>query len=461
MTIYELRILPSLAIARLGASKTPLASYRLEVNQGAPLGYRTIVPDETLELDIGSGEITKAFTPTRVKFRDGDSIRPVAPFFELFARTSEDVLEPLTQQHLAACGLTPKDVKWTIHLGCRKIARRTLDERDRIDAVITVADHARYPIEATCANFRDGKTLPLGWVQYVRPNDGFPEIRLRYTPAAGYVYGSSPSGECYDTSKPEPAHTDANVPPERILYDPKKGSWLGYDESKADITLLTNPGSIFTQYGPNNLSRGYFDDECDGIISVLLEIDGQSLSAFARVGAGPPTFAPDAIPIRTVADELEQVALGVSHESLATLADAEEILRRAVETVRLFNTVALNGNTVQGRTNQASTMARQDANDFGRFFQPIMAPAIVDNHAILALHQNILTALRSGTGAWFADALRKPEEVGDLSDLGRRKMPAMMRGADGRYLVLTRRQIDAVVSAAVGSLFAEATEGRT
>jgi hypothetical protein len=113
---------------------------------------------------------------------------------------------------------------------------------------------------------------------------------------------------------------------------------------------------------------------------------------------------------------------------------------------------------MQGRTNQTSTMVRQDTNDFGRYFEPIMAPAIVDNHAILALHQNVLTALRSGTGAWFVDALRRPEEVGDLSDVGRRKMPAMMRGADGRHLVLTRRQIDAVVMAAMGSLFSDPAE---
>ena len=40
--------------------------------------------------------------------------------------------------------------------------------------------------------------------------------------------------------------------------------------------------------------------------------------------------------------------------------------------------------------------------------------------------------------------LRQPEEVGDLTDKGRRKMPAMMRGADARYLTLTRRQIDKI-----------------
>jgi len=456
MTITELRILPPLSVARLGASSTPLESYRLEVGDEA-LGYRKVVPDETFELNQDSGEIVRAYTPARIKFRDGDEVRPVAPFLEVFARTADDVLEPLTIHLLKAHGLDAGDVSWTVHVGCRKIERRTFDENDRIEAILKVDDHARHSIDATCPNFRDGMTLPLGWAQYVRPTEEFPEIRLRFTPAAGYVYGASPTGSVYDTKKPDPPHTDDNVPADRIIYDPRKGDWLGYDESKTDPHLLTNPGTIFTQ-DSNNLSRGYFDDECDGVVAVSLVIDGKTLSAFGRVGSGPPTFAPDTIPIRTVADELEQIAFGVDHDGLATLADAEEILRRAVETVRLFNTTALNGNTVKGRTDQASTMVRQDSNDFSRFFEPIMAPAIVDNRAILALHQNVLAALRSGTGAWFGDALRRPEQVGDLSDLGRRKMPAMMRGADGRHLVLTRRQIDAVVSAAMGSLFTDPTE---
>lgn len=457
MTIQELRILPPLAVARLGASSTPLAAYRLDVDVGAALGYRRIVPDETFELRVETGEIVRVYVPERIKFRDGDDVRPVAPFLEVFARTADDVLEPLTVELLAAHGLKPADLSWVVHVGCRKIERRTFDPNDRIEAIVKVVDHARHPVQATCANFRDGKKLPLGWVQYVRPNEQFPEIRFRFTPAAGHVYGSSPSGAPYDPKGPEPAHTDPNVPPERILYDPAKGSWLGYKESGTGSYLLTNPGAIFTSDAEGQ-SVGYFDDECDGVVSVSLQVAGKKLSAFARIGAGPPTFAPDTIPIRTVADELEQAAFGVAHENPATLAEAEEILRRAVETVRLFNTAALNGNTIQGRANQTSTMVRQDANDFGRYFEPIMAPAIVDNHAILALHQNVLTALRSGTGAWFADALRRPEEVGDLSDIGRRKMPAMMRGADGRHLVLTRRQIDAVVMAAMGSLFSDPAE---
>ena len=58
-----------------------------------------------------------------------------------------------------------------------------------------------------------------------------------------------------------------------------------------------------------------------------------------------------------------------------------------------------------------------------------------------ARHERVLLALESGTLAWFARVLRERDAVGDLSDAGRRLMPALMRGADGRYLALTRRQL--------------------
>ncbi len=88
-----------------------------------------------------------------------------------------------------------------------------------------------------------------------------------------------------------------------------------------------------------------------------------------------------------------------------------------------------------------------------------MAGSLVDDIALESLHQSLLVALRSGTAPWFADALRKPEEVGDLSDRGRRKMPAMMRGSDGRHLTLTRRQIDLIRTLVRGPVFADGEEG--
>jgi hypothetical protein len=134
-------------------------------------------------------------------------------------------------------------------------------------------------------------------------------------------------------------------------------------------------------------------------------------------------------------------------------AEVEDIVRRAFETVRLLNTAVMNGNPVNGRLATASIMPSQDANDYHRMFGPIMAPALVDNLSVVALHQTVLTALKSGTPAWFADVLRHPAEVGDLTDKGRRKMPAMMRGADGRYLTLTRRQIDKIRKSVARGLF--------
>ena len=57
---------------------------------------------------------------------------------------------------------------------------------------------------------------------------------------------------------------------------------------------------------------------------------------------------------------------------------------------------------IDGRRVVANTMPSQDSNDYRRMFEPIMAPTLVDN-ALLELPRNVLTALASGTPAWFAD----------------------------------------------------------
>jgi hypothetical protein len=443
MTITELRILPPLAIARLGASENPLGNYELEVPEHDSLGFRRITSAETLEVDRTSGEITRSYTAERIRFRDGEQIRPVAPFLEVYARTSAEVLEPLTLDLLASHHATPDDITWRVEVGNLKIFRRTEKPDDRIEAVVTFSDHRPHALEGRCNNFFRDKCLPLGSVQFIKPTTAFPEIRLRFTPAKGFVYG---------------AETDDNIPADRVIYDSSEGSgtWRGYADPNPPGPLQTVPSNIYASYtdkNGNEVSRGYLDDECDGIVSVELKIAGRKLCAFSRIGAGPPTFAPDSIPIRTVADELEQVLFGYCQDPRKVeLEQAEEILRRAVESVRLMNTAVLNGNTVEGRANAQSTMVRQDTNDFGRYYQPIMTPTSVDNHAVLALHQNVLAALRSGTGAWFAEVLRRPHDIGDLTDFGRRKMPAMMRGADGRYLTLSLRQIDTIVKVAAGDI---------
>ncbi|HEU0133245.1 MAG TPA: hypothetical protein VFR28_00340, partial [Allosphingosinicella sp.] len=190
MTITELRILPPIAVARLGASETPLENYDLVADEDEPLGFRRIVPAETFRLEQQTGEILDCYVPEEIRFRDGPRIRPVAPFLEVWARTDEDRLVPLTRDMLEELGLAPSDVRWTVQLANMKIFRRTSEPGDRILAEAEVSGHERVPMTGRCDNFLPGKTLPLGFVQYVKPNDDFPEIRLRYTPAAGLVYGA-------------------------------------------------------------------------------------------------------------------------------------------------------------------------------------------------------------------------------------------------------------------------------
>jgi hypothetical protein len=452
MAITEIRILPPLAIARLGDSETPVEAYDLEVPNNKPLGFRQIVPRETLRVDPRTGEIAEAYVPDRIRFKDGNAVRPVAPFLEVFARIDGGELEPLTAGMLEAEGLSPRDVKWTVHVANIKIFRRTRDEADKIEARIDrIADHEAHALEGECANFLPHKRLPLGSVRYIRPTPRFPEIRLRYTPAKGLVYGAS--------TKRKPGPGQAEVPDpviteDRVLYDPTKG-WRGYHEGSTD-PKLTNPAQIYAGYddGDQRVSWGYLDDECDGVVRVEIERrDGTVLEAYSRIGAGPPAYAPDTLPIRTAGDDLEQALLGPSVGDSVPIQEAEEIVRKAFETVRLMNTAIMNGNAIDGRVNVASTMVRQDTNDFGRRYEPITATQIVDYYAILSLHERVFTALRSGAAPWFAEVLRQPEQIGDLSDRGRRRMPALMRGADGRMLALTRRQIDTIERAARGAMF--------
>jgi hypothetical protein len=459
MPILGLRILPPLAIARFGSSPYPLDAFTIEVSPQAPLGYREIVPAETLEIDASSGAVRRKHTPNNIRFRDDeDRIRPVAPFLEVYAQTSAEALEPLTLELLEREQLGASDVYWTVQVGNLKVYRQTGKESDRVLATCpSFNDHEIHNLEGRCDNFLPGKFIPFGYVRYICPTKPeHSQIRLRFTPGHGKVYGASLKRFVDDkTEVDDPVfnHDDA-----RIVYDIARGTWRGF-QSDLKSNTLTNPSDIYQGYisDPRKLAKswGYLDDVCDGPVSVELRLkNGSVLSARAWVSACMPAFAPDSQPVRTVADELEQLILGpdVPDEEVSVQA-AAEIVRRAFETVRFMNTMAMNGNTIGGRTNIAHTLGTQDTNDYGRLYAPIVASSLVDNLAVRALHERVLTALASGSAPWFSEVLRRPEDIGDMSDKERRKMPAMLRGADGRALALTRRQISKIVKAATKDLF--------
>ncbi|MCH8617721.1 hypothetical protein [Undibacterium sp. TS12] len=470
MSILEIRILPPLAIGRLGAADEPLEAFDLEADPTRPFDYRSIVPRPSLEVDKTSGEIVRSYVPAQIRFKDADKkIRPVAPFLEVFVRTSDqpNELQPLTLDLLQHEKLSLASLHWDVALSNIKLFRRTGDVDDQVHAKLTsIKDHVRHPVIGHCKNFLPGKTLPLGHIQYIKPTKDFPEIRLRYTPAGGVVYGSRKQRLEPDQNGVPVLVDDPIIDnDELVLYNEKKG-WLGYADGTVpgvSNATLTAPASIYAGYADadgNQVSWGYLDDECDGHVRVSLKLhDDKVLHAQAYIGAGPPAFAPDTLPVRVISDEMEQLLYGAEvKDEEVSLDDATELVLRALETVRLMNTAVMNGNPVNGRLNVASTMVRQNTGDFERYYEPIAAASLVDNLALRALHERVFSTLTAGGAPWFAQALRQPDEIGDLSAAALRKMPALMRGADGRSLTLTRRHIDMVIKAAKNAMFASPSQ---
>ena len=452
--IKELRILPPFAIGRLGSAREPLDNYTLAADTEGPLDFRRIVPAETLTVDDKSGEITGSHVPKAIQFKEDGRIRPVAPFLEVFALTEGDELVPLTKDMVAGAKLA-----WRVRVANRKVVRRTRQEADRVRANTGwFSDHGVQPLRGHCDNFISRDVfVDFGQVRFIKPNRKFPEIRLRFTPAKGLIYG--PHGV-----------KDPVIPKKRAIYDRSK-KWYHFESHGEDETV---PPSLFAIEPPapswlnDNVavSRGYLDDACDGFVKVKLTLPGgKTLTAKARICASPPAVVPDSLFVRSLADDLEQVihgpAIAKDEAPEVTRARAEDIVRRAFETVRFLNVSVLNGNDYKGRSALSlDSMPEEEAADTERAIRPIIGPEGADTLAILNLHQQVYAALRGGAAPWFLRLLRNPDEVSDFTDRGRRKMPALMCGADNSYLALTHRQIDTIRKVAEGLVGRPATEAK-
>lgn len=493
MKILELRILPPLVFARFGSAEEPLDNYTLTPDpqpdlhgsaeaDGDPLGYRKIRAAETLEVRNGK-LVAKSPDPSKpIRFKDDcGRVRPVAPFLEVWALTDANELVPLDLALLKTLGLGPNNVRWQVHVENRKVYRRTGDAADIVSAQTDWRPGpGEAPLRGACpARFVPDGTVDFGKMQCIEPTTEFPEIRLRFTPGAGIIYAptrpvpGTPDDEAYVTRVYKNDNPDADLTPSAATGG--QGEWPGFQE--LDPLHDTLPPALFAIVPPappwlnNNraVSRGYLDQACDGFVSVklvgsdskdLTAPDGTSpLAAKARIGVAPPVFVPDAVFMRTLADDLDQALDGpVAPDAPAAVlrAQAEELIRRGYEAVRCMNVAVMNGNPVKGRPALAfDTMPAEEAFDVQRPLRPVMAEPGIDTFAIMELHRQVFTSLRSGAAPWFVELLRKPEEAGDLTDNARRKMPALMSGADGFYLTLTRRQIDTVRKVAAQAMFSD------
>src|SRR5262245_5305443 len=377
--IQRIFVNPPIAIARLGGGTTPQNAYRwVESPNPRSSGETTIAPDWSLAVLV-DGTVQPAM-PDRLVVRDGALIRPVCPFFELWALLGEPGSAPdtwreaeVTPALLAEHGAALNNLLVRVNAQNRKAARRTRNAEMSFGAFPPVEilgdNHAVVPLLATSPPnvpaarrlIPAGRNIPLGSFQVLRSRtqpapgttawsqvvDGRPlvhaeVIRFRFTPARGRFYGP-PSA-----AQPHTAPGGGGFPlveASRAFLNPN-AIWVGFDAQAEAIDQPsdTYDGADVAQNANDpNPSLGVVDDTCEARIEVSLALpQGRTLTASANVFVGPPDFAPDRRPFLSLADELNDRA-GDAEARTDELSAAErnawveDLFERVSETVALFN----------------------------------------------------------------------------------------------------------------------------
>jgi len=210
--LQQLFFNPPIVIARLGGSTTPLAAYAWAEPQNPRTdGETVIVPQWSLRV-LTDGTVAP-FLPTEIELRDGDLIRPVAPFLELWARVGKpgcaprDV--PVTPALLAQWKLDTSALLFRVDARNNKAARRMRNPALAFGTFPAVKvrgnEHdarqleGRSPRGVAKPMIPVKRTLGLGSIQVLRSRPqptnrvespwidsvNVETIRLRFTPARG------------------------------------------------------------------------------------------------------------------------------------------------------------------------------------------------------------------------------------------------------------------------------------
>lgn len=377
--LLAIHVRPPLAVARLGKSVTPLENYVWRDDPTIHGGGRTVIEPATTLLVTADGSV-RAYRPESIQFRDDGALRPVAPFFELWADieyTAGDAAEPqpsggtppqagsratvaLTSTLLSKAGGRLDGVSYRVDAANAKAARRTGDPSNAFGASITVKgnDWRRHPLLGFTRPVPGAEPLvspeapiPLGSFQVIRPQPRAHQdvdldvLRVRLTPAKGEVYGPPTAIDAADANTGKVFQI---VPPQNRILNPK-ASWLRYDGS---YSKYVNPEPWDTYDGADqdaNVSWGVVDDTCDGVLTASVVVRGRRFSAEARFTCGPPDFAPDRRPFLSLADDLadrDEDPLSVE-ELLASLKETQgevaDLFQRVFETASLINLDAIRG----------------------------------------------------------------------------------------------------------------------
>jgi hypothetical protein len=368
INVLELYLLPPLALARLGGSDTPLECFRWATNVGIHSANQTAIePAATLE--INDDGRPSAYLPSIIRFRDAGKLRPVAPFFELWIRTQEQEREiedrPVTLDLLEHLGLAISDLRFQITVGNKKAQRRTQSPSCSFLARADVRgnDHKANPLLAYSPTdpdhdplVRKDAPIPLGAFQIVRPERGTSHgidlsiVRVRFTPAKGEVYG--PPAAVASISSPLPEGEElpwAKLMQGRMHEIVKPRNRILNGESLWSKFMPLAPGhsdpAPYDTYdgaaSGDQRSWGVVDDTCDGIIECHLVVRAQRFSAYARVIACVPDYAPDRRPFVSIADDLADRSLPPAPVDQASPDSSEDeivdLFHRIFETASQIN----------------------------------------------------------------------------------------------------------------------------
>jgi hypothetical protein len=356
---------PPIVIARLGGSTTPVVAYGWEESADPRSDGDTVIRADW-SLDIRPDGSGRPFKPDAVQLRDGNLIRPVCPFIEIWARLGEPGSAkttwrdaPLTEALLATFGADRAAVTFVIEANNLKAARRAQNPNlayglfpslsVRGDQHTPVALLAVSPPGVAAPMIPPGRNIPLGFVQILRPRPnppaptGWPDgldldvIRIRFTPGRGEFYGP-PQAAQPTSESPVPAVTLANA-----FLNPQAG-WFNSLAQGGGFVVPADTFDFF-QVGSDQRALGVVDDTCEGRIEVELRLARAaepSLRAHANVLIGPPDFAPDRRPFLSIADELnDRSADAAARNAMLDGAEldlwVEDLFTRAYETVSLMN----------------------------------------------------------------------------------------------------------------------------
>ena len=383
-SILEIFFLPPMAVARLGGGATPLASFSwAQANTRHDANETIIEPALSLQVEP-DGSVTP-FLPDAIEFKDDDGkIRPVAPFFELWAKVQSgdgginDV--PVTLDLLHRLGVSLHNISYEITLANHKAARRSDDPACGFSARAVVAgdDHVAHELLAFSPHtagqeplVRPENPIPLGSFQVIKPvkpsGDAAKQhadvdcsiARVRFTPPKGLVYGpptavNGPAPQVmpgvYEAAGIQFGRVHEIVPPERRILN-EHTVWSKYIMMNGRFEDPQPQDGYDGAAVGNFQSWGCVDDTSDGLIVATLAVHGRGFRAAARVFSSPPDFAPDRRPFFSIADDIADRELPLPPVSAATFEDSKneivDLFHRAFETASLFNLDAIRTRALQ------------------------------------------------------------------------------------------------------------------